>query len=104
MTPTGDVVEETESHSNPQKGILYPMTTIDDLFPPGCECNNSPLDQAIADGHVRRQDHPSEPLAILNYTEKTAYEEAWTPVTLTCRGLIYRTDTGEVIARGFGKF
>lgn len=87
-----------------QEGSLRLVTTIDDLFPADCDCIGSPLEQAITDGYVRRQVHPSEPLAILNYTEKTAYEEAWTPVTLACRGLIYSTDTGEVVARGFTKF
>jgi RNA ligase len=55
-------------------------------------------------GHVRQQLHPTDPLAILNYTEVCAYEGGWTPVTLACRGLIHRTDTGEVVARGFNKF
>jgi RNA ligase len=62
------------------------------------------LANAQALGHVRQQVHPTEPLAILNYTEVCAYDGAWTPVTLACRGLIHRTDTGEVIARPFGKF
>lgn len=62
------------------------------------------LAQAITDGYVRQQQHPTEPLAILNYTEVCAYEGAWTPVTLTCRGLIYRTDTLEVVARPYPKF
>lgn len=79
--------------------------TIADLFgEPSCDCIPSAVEQAIADGHLRRQFHPSEPLAILNYTEKAAYENAWTPVTLACRGLIYRTDTGEIVARPFRKF
>lgn len=62
------------------------------------------LTKAQADNHVREQTHPSEPLAILNYTELCAYSEAWNPTTLACRGLIYRTDTGEVVARGYVKF
>lgn len=80
------------------------MTTISDLFPANCGCAGDPVEQAIGAGHVRQQVHPSEPLAILNYTELCSYQEAWTPVTLACRGLIYRTDTGEVVARGFEKF
>jgi RNA ligase len=64
----------------------------------------SALEAAIAAGYVRRQVHPSEPLAILNYTEKAAYENVWTEVTLACRGLIYRSDTLEIAARPFGKF
>lgn len=62
------------------------------------------LGAAIAAKHVREQFHPTEPLAILNYTEACVYDRAWTTTTLACRGLIYRTDTGEVIARPFAKF
>jgi RNA ligase len=62
------------------------------------------LTAALAANHVRVQTHPSEPLAIINYTELCAYSEAWNPTTLACRGLIYRTDTGRVVARGFNKF
>ena len=62
------------------------------------------LDRALSEGYVRRQYHPGEPLAILNYTEKTAYENAWDDVTRACRGLVYRTDTGQVVARPFEKF
>jgi RNA ligase len=62
------------------------------------------LELAIDEGYIRQQTHPAEPLAILNYTEKCAYEEAWNDTTKACRGLIYRTDTWEVVARGFMKF
>jgi RNA ligase len=78
---------------------------LTDLFPAtDCDCTADPVEAAIAAGHVRRQFHLTEPLAILNYTEVCAYENAWTPVTLGCRGLIYRTDTGEVVARPYAKF
>jgi RNA ligase len=59
---------------------------------------------ALDDGYIRQQVHPSEPLAILNYTEKAAYENVWNPVTLTCRGLIWNTATGQVVARPYPKF
>lgn len=62
------------------------------------------LNLAIDAGHVRRQHHPLLPLAILNYTERCMFEKAWTPTTLACRGLIYNTNTGEVVARPFEKF
>lgn len=60
--------------------------------------------QAQADGHIRQQTHPTEPLAILNYTEPCAYARAWNPVTLACRGLIYNTQTEEIVARPWRKF
>ena len=71
---------------------------LSDLFEPGL------LEKMLSDGYVREQVHPSEPLRILNYSEKAAYEREWNPVTRTCRGLIYHTDTGEIVARPFPKF
>jgi RNA ligase len=62
------------------------------------------LARAIEDGFVRRQVHPSMPLSILNYTERCQYERAWSNVTRTCRGLIVRDGTGEVVARPWAKF
>lgn len=63
------------------------------------------LADALTAGYVREQTHPSEPLSILNYTERCVIVPgAWNLTTLACRGLIYRSDTGEVVARGFAKF
>lgn len=62
------------------------------------------LAHAIGEGYVRRQVHPDLSLVILNYTERCQYERAWTDVTRTCRGLIMRAETGEVIARPWAKF
>jgi RNA ligase len=53
---------------------------------------------------VRKQVHPTEPLAILNYAEKATFEREWNEVTLQCRGLIYNTTTLEIVARPFKKF
>jgi RNA ligase len=63
------------------------------------------LARCLGERLVVRREHPSLPLAILNYTERCQYEVGhWNPVTIACRGLIYRTDTEEVIARPFRKF
>lgn len=62
------------------------------------------LDQMVVEGYVRRTVHPSQPLAILNYTEKTQFSGTWNEVTLACRGLIYNTDTLDIVARPFPKF
>lgn len=62
------------------------------------------LAKAIELKHVREQFHPDEPLAILNYTDTCAFDEHWTETTLQCRGLIYNTDNGEIVARPFPKF
>lgn len=62
------------------------------------------LQDYIDVGLIRRQTHKSEPLAILNYTEKAAFAKHWDGVTSQCRGLIYNTETQEVVARPFPKF
>lgn len=74
------------------------MVTLTDLFPAGA------LDEAVAAGLVRTQTHPELPLVIYNYTERCAYEGAWTEVTLACRGLIADARTGEIVARPYRKF
>lgn len=71
---------------------------ITDLF------TSEQLDAAITDGFIRRQVHPIYPLAILNYTELAQYKREWNAVTRNSRGLIYNTETLEVIARPFPKF
>lgn len=61
------------------------------------------LDALAADGWLRSQRHPEADLWIYNYTEKTQYENHWTPETTMCRGLILGRE-GEVVARPFAKF
>lgn len=75
-----------------------PVLLLRDLLDPG------DLAEAIEQGYVREQFHPSMPLRILNYTERAAYERVWTDVTRQCRGLIVNTQTGAVVARPFPKF
>lgn len=73
--------------------ILYDVLHIDGLR------------AAIEERFVVRREHPSQPLAILNYTDRCQWEKgAWNDVTRACRGIIYRTDTLEVVARPFRKF
>lgn len=62
------------------------------------------LDDMLARGYVRRQEHPTLPLAILNYSEIAQFERMWNPVTRQCRGLVYDTNTGLVAARPLEKF
>ncbi len=76
---------------------MSPQCWINELFDP-CD-----LEAALAEGLVREQVHPSEPLRILNYTEKAQWEQEWDEVTLNCRGLIVN-DLGQVVARPFRKF
>lgn len=74
------------------------MIALDELF------DLLDLDAAIDSGYVRQQYHPTLPLAILNYSEHCQFERVWTPVTRQCRGLIYNTETGLVVARPLPKF
>ncbi len=55
-------------------------------------------------GYVKLQKHPTLPLCILNYTNKTQFDNAWDDVTRKCRGLIYHAETEEIVARPFEKF
>ena len=62
------------------------------------------LGQHVKNGLVTNRRHESLPLAILNYTPECQYSRAWDEVTRKCRGLIYNTQTLEVVARPFEKF
>lgn len=62
------------------------------------------LGEMIEGGYIRSQTHPSLPLRIFNYSEKTQYERMWNHVTHTCRGLIVHRDTSAIVARPFPKF
>jgi RNA ligase len=74
------------------------MTQINDVLDPVL------LERMLSQGYVRAQTHPDFPeLMILNYTEKTQFERKWNAITRVCRGLIYNTETREVLARPFPK-
>lgn len=62
------------------------------------------LQAAVAEGLVNATLHPTGKLVIYNYGPKAQFEDAWTPVTMQCRGLIVNTATSEVVARPFRKF
>jgi RNA ligase len=63
------------------------------------------LQRQIEQGMIVCRTHPSDNLAILNYTAKAQYTpELWTETTDKCRGLIYNVETNEIQARPFVKF
>jgi RNA ligase len=66
--------------------------------------NKKILDEYVSEGWLASQKHPTLPLEIYNYTQKTQYEGKWDSVTLSCRGLIIDSITGEVIIKPFEKF
>jgi len=66
--------------------------------------DTSLLAEHIASGFVRETYHPSEPLALLTYTQKAQNNWHWDDVIEQCRGLIYNVETEEIVARPFRKF
>ena len=64
------------------------------------------LNRLIVEGYISRKLHNEYPLAVLNYTPQAQYDEklVWGTEMNLSRGLIYNTDTLEVIARPFPKF
>jgi RNA ligase len=52
---------------------------------------------------VVKQNHPTLPLSIYNYSRTTQYDGMWDDITLNCRGLVLDTE-GNVIAKPFPKF
>jgi RNA ligase len=61
------------------------------------------LEKYYQDGLLYKQQHPTYPLTIWNYTEKVQYEGLWDDITLMCRGLV-TDDKGNIVARPFKKF
>lgn len=56
-------------------------------------------------GLVNMRPHDTEPLQILNYSDRCVHTPGgWNEITSLCRGLIFNSNTLEVVARGFDKF
>lgn len=69
--------------------------------------NPEELSWLQANGYVREVFHPSEPLNLLNYTDRAMtkpelFEQM--PALNHTRGLIYSRDNGDIVARPFKKF
>ena len=61
------------------------------------------LSDYIDKGLVVKQNHPTLPLFIYNYSRTTQYDGMWDDITLNCRGLVLDNE-GNVIAKPFPKF
>lgn len=61
------------------------------------------LNQYIADGLIVKQDHPTLPISIYNYSRTCQYEKKWDDITINMRGTILDQD-GNVVAKAFPKF
>lgn len=65
------------------------------------------LEELIRDGYISRKFSPEYPeLAILNYSQMAQFDPklVWDRELNNSRGLIYNTETGEIIARPYPKF
>jgi len=59
----------------------------------------------VAAARVSEQTHPAFPhLSIFKYTDVCAFEDGWNPINRMCRGIIFNTTTGDLVARSFPKF
>lgn len=67
-------------------------------------CTSDHLEMLVGQRMIDRANHPEFPLALLCYGRKTVYDNLWDSVTTKCRGLIYNTETLEIVARPFEKF
>jgi RNA ligase len=61
------------------------------------------LSDYINRGLVIKQNHPTLPLSIYNYSRECQYNGIWDDITLNCRGLVLDNE-GNVIAKPFPKF
>ena len=61
------------------------------------------LNDYIERGLVEKNNHPSLPIAIYNYSRTCQYEGKWDDITLMCRGLVLDNE-GIVLAKTFNKF
>jgi RNA ligase len=61
------------------------------------------LNNYIERGYLVKQDHPTLPLSIYNYSRTCQYEGRWDDITLNMRGMILDNE-GNVVARSFPKF
>lgn len=61
------------------------------------------LEKYVNEGFLKVCKHPSLPLQLVNYTNKTQYEAFWNAVTLKCRALV-TDESGNIVSKGFSKF
>ena len=61
------------------------------------------LNDYIEKGLVVKNDHPTLPISIYNYSRTCQYENKWDDITKMCRGLILDKE-GNVVAKAFDKF
>ncbi|MFF0742874.1 RNA ligase [Streptomyces sp. NPDC004111] len=78
--------------------MIPPRMALDTLF------SAADLAKAVETGLLTRRTHPSLPLSIYAYTRSCQFEQAWSDVTLRCRGLVVDDERGDVVALPLPKF
>lgn len=61
------------------------------------------LNKYIDEGWIIRNEHPTLPISIYNYSPKTQYDGKFDDVTRMCRGLVLDNE-GNIVAKPFPKF
>ncbi len=62
----------------------------------------APFLDRVLRGYLRMVEH--DDLVLFNYTDKCTFEKAWDQYTLMARGIIFKKETGAIVASPFGKF
>ena len=58
----------------------------------------------VKEGWLTMHRHPNGVLCGFKYSLSTVYEGHWDDVTLQCRGIVFNSTTGEIVAHPFDKF
>ena len=58
----------------------------------------------VKEGWLTMHRHPNGVLCGFKYSLSTVYEGHWDEVTLQCRGIVFNSTTGEIVAHPFDKF
>ena len=62
------------------------------------------IERYVKTKDVRKALHPTQPLAIYNYTDVVQYAQKWTSTLMRCRGLVMDLETEEIVAPPMQKF
>lgn len=62
------------------------------------------VQEYVERGLIKLSAHPTLPLVVACYTRTVQFERLWDEVTTAARGLVFNTETGEVVGAGYRKF
>lgn len=97
-----DLLEQEEGcELTSQNGVNAPLSNSSS---PLALPDYSAFQQAAKDGLIRESGHPDLPLVSYKYLPEIPYLHQWNEVTLNARGIIFNSETGELVSRPFSKF